>query len=80
MSWLDFHTSKDIFDAGYCMREYDINRDSEVWIYRDERFKVHFQSVTLCQNREPDIKLAKIENVRANAFQYKPSFNAKWQK
>lgn len=62
----DFKTSKEMFDAGYAMQTFSIMSDCLNWKFREESFKTF--SVSFVMNKEPNIKLAKIEDVRAVAL------------
>ena len=60
---LNFKTSQEMFDAGYAMMEFNIMSDCYNWRFRDETFKTF--SIPYVMNKEPNIRLARIEDVRA---------------
>jgi len=62
-----FRTSAEMFDAGYALPVFSIMRDSLSWKYREEEFRT-FPSCPTVQNHEPNLRLARIEDVKANVI------------
>lgn len=68
MDKLQFRTSAEMFDAGYCLPFYDINTNMQCWKFLDETLKTVPGNVKIYRNEQPDIWLAKIEDVRAKEW------------
>ena len=63
---MNFKTSQEMFEAGYALMTFNIMSDCQNWRFKDENFKT--LNIPTVQNSEPNIKLARIEDVRANAL------------
>ncbi len=66
MADTNFKTTEEMFAAGYAIPIYSILSDSHTWKFRDETFKTF--SCPTVRNSEPDIPLARIEDVRERAI------------
>lgn len=62
----NFRTSAEMFDAGYAIAFYNINSWCYEWRFREETFKTYSRQMT--ENRQPNVPVARIEWVRANAI------------
>ena len=68
---LHFSTSEEMFAAGYCLPLYDINTNLQCWKFRDETLKTIVGAIPIFRNENPDISLARIEDVRAKEWKRK---------
>lgn len=59
-----FRTSAEMYDAGYCLQQYNINSDLTYWRFRDDVVRT-WGEVPTVQNKEPNIPLARYEDVKA---------------
>lgn len=63
---INFSTSAQMFDAGYAVLVYDVSTDCYCWQYRDEIYRFS-KKIPSYYNVDPEIRLAKIEDVRHEA-------------
>ncbi len=61
---LDFKSSQEIYAAGFCLPEYSILSDCDLWRFHDEHFKTFPGAVEKMKNSNPDIFLARVDEVR----------------